>query len=65
MINRTTLLSGVSALALLAGTSLYVQPAAAAITGFDDLVDTSGGFGGTPIPAGYFGLTWTNWNVLN
>ena len=65
MINRPTLLNSAPALALLAGASLYVQPAAATLITFDDLTDTSGGFGGTPIANGYQGLNWTNWNVLN
>jgi hypothetical protein len=66
MINRTILFNGASALVLLAGASLYVQPAVAAMTiTFDDLTDTSGGFGGTPIANGYQGLNWSNWNVLN
>lgn len=49
--------------ALLAG--LYIFPAAALTITFDDLTDTSAGFGGTPIPDAYQGLIWTNWNVLD
>jgi hypothetical protein len=63
--NRARLLNRVCALALLAGASFYVQPAVALTTGFDDLTDTSAGFGGTPIANGYQGLNWTNWSVLN
>jgi hypothetical protein len=62
---RTTLLNGVSALALLAGASLYVSPAAALTITFDDLTDTSNGNGGTQILNGYQGLNWSNWYVLN
>jgi hypothetical protein len=65
MINRTALLNGVPGLAVLTGTSCYIQPAAAAMPGLDDLIDTSGGLGGTPIANGDFGLTWTDCNVLN
>jgi hypothetical protein len=65
MINRTTLLNSASALVLLAGASFYVQPAMALTITFDDLTDTSAGFGGTMIPNGYQGLNWTNWYVLN
>ena len=65
MINRTILLNGVSALALLAGASLGVSPAAAVTITFDDLTDTSNGNGGTQIPNGYQGLNWSNWYVLN
>lgn len=65
MMNRRSLPVVISALALtlLAGASL--QPAAALTITFDDLSDTSGGFGGTSIVNGYQGLNWTNWNVLN
>ena len=65
MIYRTMLLGGASALGLFAGAALLIQPAAALTITFDDLTDTSAGFGGTPIPNGYQGLNWTNWNVLN
>jgi hypothetical protein len=65
MINRATLLNGASALALLAGASFYIHPAVALTITFDDLTDTSLGFGGTAIANGYQGLNWTNWNVLN
>jgi hypothetical protein len=62
MINRTTLLNSASALALLAGASFYIQPAAALTIGFDDLTDNGTG---TPIASPYQGLNWTNWYVLN
>ena len=65
MIHRNRLLNGASALALLAGLGFYTHTAAATIIGFDDLTDTSLGFGGTPIANGYQGFNWTNWNVLN
>jgi hypothetical protein len=65
MINRATLFNGASALALLAGASFYIHPAVALTITFDDLTDTSLGFGGTTIANGYQGLNWTNWNVLN
>jgi hypothetical protein len=65
MINRIKLLNSVSALALLAEVSFSTQPAAALTITFDDLADTSAGFGGTPIANGYQGLNWTNWNTLN
>ena len=57
--------SGAAALALFAGAGVLIQPAAALTITFDDVADTSGGFGGTPIPNGYQGLNWTNWNLLN
>jgi hypothetical protein len=59
------LLHRVIGLGLLAGASLLGQPAAALTITFDDLTDTSNGFGGTPIANGYQGLNWVNWNVLN
>jgi hypothetical protein len=62
---RHTLVNGAFALTLFAGASVLVQPATATTITFDDLTDTSGGFGGTPIPNGYQGLNWTNWSVLN
>jgi len=52
----------VSALALLAGLSFYVQPVAATTITFDDLSDNGLG---TAIVNGYQGLNWTNWFVLN
>jgi hypothetical protein len=58
-------LTAASALALFAGAAFFIQPAAALTITFDDLADTSGGLGGAPIPNGYQGLNWTNWNVLN
>ena len=65
MIYPKIVLSSATALALLAGMGFLIQPAAATTITFDDLTDVSGGFGGTPIPNGYQGLNWTNWNVLN
>jgi hypothetical protein len=50
---------------LLAGASIYIHPAVALTITFDDLTDTSLGFGGTAIANGYQGLNWTNWSVLN
>jgi hypothetical protein len=65
MINRAALFNGASALVLLAGASIYIHPAVALTITFDDLTDTSLGFGGTAIANGYQGLNWTNWSVLN
>jgi hypothetical protein len=59
------LLGSVSALAAALLASLHIQPAAALTITFDDLTDTSGGFGGTPIANGYQGSNWINWNVLD
>lgn len=64
MVNRT-LFNLAIALGLFGGASLLGQPAAALTIAFDDLTDTSFGFGGTPIANGYQGLNWVNWNVLN
>lgn len=64
MVNHI-LLDRVFVLGLVAGASLLGQPAAALTITFDDLIDTSNGFGGTPIANGYQGLNWVNWNVLN
>jgi hypothetical protein len=57
--------ASLSAFAAALSASLCIQPAAAVTITFDDLNDTSAGFGGTPIANGYQGLNWTNWNVLD
>jgi hypothetical protein len=53
-------LTGVSAVALLAGTGLLARPASAELITFDDLAPC----GSCAIANGYAGLDWTNWDYL-